>query len=148
MTLLAACAAGGPNVVDRAGRSAPSRGEIGSSGSVFGNYLVGRFAGEEQDTKVAADSMLLALRAEPDQPDIIQRAFVASLLDGRADALRLARRLPDNASAQLVLFGAEVVAGRWDRAEARARTLNRQGPVAALQPVLLSPSLRLRVPGR
>ena len=141
LTLLAACAAGGPNVVDRAGRTAPSRGEAGTSGSVFGNYLVGRFAGEEQDTRMAADNLLQALRAEPDQPDILQRAFVASLLDGRADALRLARRLPDNASAQLVLFGADVAAARWDRAEARARTLSRQGPVAALQPVLLAWSL-------
>ncbi len=138
LTLLAACAAGGPNVVDRGGRSAPTRGEIAASGSIFGNYLVGRFAGEELDTKVAADSLLAALRADPDQPDLIQRAFVASLLDGRADALRLARRLPDNASAQLVLFGADVAAGRWAGAEARARGLHRQGPVAALQPVLLA----------
>ncbi len=138
LSLLAACAAGGSDVVDRAGRFAPTRGEPGVSGTVFGNFLVGRFASEEQDTKVAADSLLNALRADPDQADLIQRAFVASLLDGRADALRLARRLPDNASAQLVLFGSEVVAARWDRAEARARALNRQGPVAALQPVLLA----------
>jgi tetratricopeptide (TPR) repeat protein len=138
LTLLAACAAGGPNVVDRSGRSAPSRGEIAASGTVFGNYLVGRFAGEEQDTKVAADSLLSALRAEPDQPDLIQRAFVAALLDGRTDALRLARRLPDTPSAQLVLFGADVAAGRWAGAEARARGLSRQGPFAALQPVLLA----------
>ncbi len=138
LSLLAACAASGSDVVDRAGRSAPSRGEPGVSGTVFGNFLVGRFAGEEQDTRVAADSLLSALRADPDLPDLIQRAFVASLLDGRADALRLARRLPDNASAQLVLFGAEVATARWDRAEARARALSRQGPVAALQPVLLA----------
>ncbi|UPY36268.1 tetratricopeptide repeat protein [Sediminicoccus sp. KRV36] len=138
LTLLAACAAGGPNVVDRTGRSAPSRGEIPASGSAFGNYLVGRFASEELDTKVAADSLLLALRSEPDQPEIVRRAFVALLLDGRADALRLARRLPDNASAQLVLFGADVAGARWDRAETRARGLSRQGPVAALQPVLLA----------
>jgi tetratricopeptide (TPR) repeat protein len=138
LSLLAACAASGSDVVDRAGRSAPSRGEVGVSGTVFGNFLVGRFAGGEQDTRMAADSLLSALRADPDQLELVQRAFIASLLDGRADALRLARRLPDNASAQLVLFGAEVVAGRWDRAEARARALNRQGPVAALQPVLLA----------
>jgi len=153
LTLLTACAAGGPGVADRgglaggggladrSGRSAPTRGDVAASGSVFGKYLVGRFAGEEMDTRVAADSLLAALRAEPDQPDLIQRAFTASLLDGRADALRLARRLPDNVSAQLVLFGADVAAGRWAGAEARARGLNRQGPVAALQPVLLAWSL-------
>jgi len=141
LTLLAACGAGGSDVVDRSGRSAPSRGEIAASGTAFGNYLVGRFAIEEQDTKVAADSLLSALRAEPDQPDLIQRAFVAVLLDGRTEALRLARRLPENPSAQLVLFGAEIAAGRWAGAEARARGLSRQGPFAALQPVLLAWSL-------
>lgn len=141
LTLLAACAAGGQQVVDRSGRAAPARGEAGAGGSVFGNYLVGRFASEEQDTRIAAESLLQALRAEPDQPEIIQRAFMASLMDGRADALRLARRLPDNPSAQLVLFGADLAAARWDRAEARARGLSRQGPVAALQPALLAWSL-------
>lgn len=139
--LLAACAAGGPEVADRAGRTAPSRGESAARGGPFGQYLVGRFAQEEQDTRMAADSLLAALRAEPDQPEILQRAFIAALLDGRADALRLARRLPDNASAQLVLFGGDVVGARWDRAESRARGLSRQGPMAALQPVLTAWSL-------
>ena len=138
LTLLAACAAGGPNTVDRGGRSAPSRGQVTTSGSVFGQYLIGRFAAEEQDTKAAADGLLAALAADPDQADLIQRAFVASVMDGRAEALRLARRLPDNASAQLVLFGADITAARWDRAEARARAMGRQGPFAALQPVLLA----------
>lgn len=138
LSLLAACAAGGSEVADRAGRSAPSRGEVTTSGTVFGNFLVGRFASEGQDTRVAAESLLSALRADPDQLDLIQRAFVASLLDGRADALRLARRLPDNPTAQLVLFGSEVASARWDRAEARARGLSRQSPVTAVQPVLLA----------
>ena len=143
-SLLAACAAGGNAVADRTGRSAPSRAESTARaesiarGTAFGNFLVGRFAAEEQDTRTAADSLLAALRVEPDQGEILQRAFVASLLDGRADALRLARRLPDNASAQLVMFGADVAGGRWDRAETRARNFGRQGPMAALQPVLIA----------
>jgi len=140
-SLLAACGASGSAVVDRSGRSAPSRGESTAQGTAFGSFLVGRFAAEEQDTRIAAESLLAALRIEPDQGAILQRAFVASLLDGRADALRLARRLPDNASAQLVLFGADVAGGRWDRAETRARNLSRQGPMTALQPVLIAWSL-------
>jgi len=137
-SLLAACGASGPAVVDRSGRNVPSRAESTAQGTAFGSFLVGRFAAEEQDTRIAADSLLAALRIEPDQGEILQRAFVASLLDGRADALRLARRLPDNASAQLVLFGSDVVGGRWDRAETRARNLSRQGPMVALQPVLIA----------
>jgi tetratricopeptide (TPR) repeat protein len=108
---------------------------------LFGQDLVGRFAAEEQDTAMAADSLLAALRADPDQPELIQRAFMAALMDGRADALRLARRMPDSMAAQLVLYGADVAAGRWERAEARARGLGRQGPVQALQPALIAWSL-------
>jgi len=140
-TLLAACAAGGGETVDRAGRIAPSSAPAIPGSSGFGSYLVGRLAAEEQDTRVAADSLLAALRAEPDQLDVLQRAFSAAVMDGRPDALRLARRLPDNAAAQLVLLGADVVGARWDRAESRARNLGRQGPMQALQPVLIAWSL-------
>ena len=45
--------------------------EVTASGTVFGNYLVGRFAGLELDTRTAADSLLTALRADPDQPDLL-----------------------------------------------------------------------------
>lgn len=140
-SLLAACAAGGLDVADRSGRTAPSRADAAASGTVFGSFLVGRFAAEEQDTSVAADNLLSALRAEPNQLEIVQRAFAAAVMDGRPEALRLARRLPDNASAQLVLFGGDIVAQRWDRAESRARALGRQGPMQALQPVLMAWSL-------
>jgi tetratricopeptide (TPR) repeat protein len=140
-SLLAACAAGSGGLADRSGRLIPGGGPGAAGGSVFGQYLVGRFAAEEQDTATAAESLLSALRADPDQPELIQRAFMAALMDGRADALRLARRLPDNLAAQLVLYGADVAAQRWERAEQRARTLSRQGPVQALQPVLIAWSL-------
>ncbi|SDD64497.1 tetratricopeptide repeat protein [Belnapia rosea] len=126
--LLSACAAsGGP----RGASGPPGRG-------AFGAYLTGRFAASETDTKVAADTMLEALRADPDQPEVLNRAFLAALLDGRSDATRLARRLPDNPAANLLLAGSEVQAGRWDRAEQRLRALNRSGPVQVLQPVLLA----------
>jgi tetratricopeptide (TPR) repeat protein len=107
----------------------------------FGAYLVGRFAAEEQDARVAADNFLAALRVEPNNADILRRAFLASVLDGRADAARLARRLPDDPVAGLVLMGTEAAIARWDRAENRARALPRQGPIVALQPVLVAWSL-------
>ncbi|MDB5413914.1 MAG: hypothetical protein JWR10_2249 [Rubritepida sp.] len=140
-TLLAACAASGSDVVDRSGRTAPSGMQRAATSGVFGNFLVGRFAADEQDTGVAADSLLSALQAEPNQLELVQRAFVAAVMDGRPDALRLARRLPENSTAQLVLFGADIVGARWDRAESRARALGRQGPMQALQPVLVAWSL-------
>jgi tetratricopeptide (TPR) repeat protein len=138
---LGGCAAEAPGFADRAGLAAAPSGRAAPANTPFGQFLVGRFAAEEQDTRMAADALLGALRAEPDQPELIQRAFLAAVMDGRGDALRLARRLPDNMPAQLVLFGAELEAGRFDRAEARARALPRQGAGHALQPVLVAWSL-------
>jgi len=104
----------------------------------FGAFLVGRFAAEERDTRAAADNLLVAQARDPERRDLLDAAFLAALLDGRPDALRLARRLPDHPAAQLVLLGSDAVSGRWDRAESRARNLGRQGPLAALQPVLVA----------
>lgn len=140
-SLLAACAAGAERAERPAGAPAPRAAAPGNPGNVFGTFLAGRFAQEELDTRAAADSLLAALRAEPEQAEVVSRAFQAALLDGRAEALRLARRLPDNLAAQLVLLGGEVAQNRFDRAEARARVLPRQGPVGALQPVLVAWSL-------
>lgn len=104
----------------------------------FGAYLVGRFAAEERDLRAAADNLLAAQARDPDRRELLDAAFVAALLDGRPDALRLARRLPDHPGAQLVLLGSDAASGRWERAENRARNLGRQGPLAALQPVLVA----------
>lgn len=141
LVLLATVAAGAPTPTrSRPARPAPAL-DLGNPGNVFGSYLAGRFAGDEQDTRAAADALLGALRAEPDQRELLERAFLASVMDGRADALRLARRLPDNMLAQLVQFGADATGGRWDRAEQRARALPRQGAIQALQRALVAWSL-------
>jgi tetratricopeptide (TPR) repeat protein len=52
--------------------------------------------------------------------------------------VRLARRLPDNPLAAMLIAGTEAQAGRWDRAEARVRSLPRQGAAQLLQPLLLA----------
>ncbi len=138
---LAGCGGVSGRVVDSSHRTTATGTATPSEASPFGRFLVGRFAVEEQDDGVAADALLLALRADPEQREVLQLAFRAALMDGRPEALRLARRLPDNLSAQLVLFGSDVVGARWDRAEARARALSRPGAVQSLQPVLIAWSL-------
>ena len=131
VALLSACAAAG-------GGRAGEAGFVPSPSNAFGAYLAGRFATSESDTRTAADALLAALRADPDQPEVVQRAFVATLLDGRNEAVRLARRLPDNPLAAMLIAGTEAQAGRWDRAEQRIRTLPRQGAAQLLQPMLLA----------
>lgn len=131
VALLSACAAADGGAGGEAG-FAPS------PSNAFGAYLAGRFATSESDTRTAAESLLAALRADPDQPEVVQRAFIATLLDGRSEAVRLARRLPDNPLASMLIAGTDAQAGRWDRAEQRIRTLPRQGAAQLLQPMLLA----------
>lgn len=120
----------GPQAVDPSPASAPR--------GVFGPYLAGRLAANESDAGAAADALLTALVAEPDEPEILTRAFNAAVMDGRPEAVRLARRLPESQLASLLLAGADAQAGRWERAEARIRALPRQGSAQILQPLLLA----------
>jgi len=126
--LLAGCAAGG----------APDRGSGTPRFTATGAYLAGRFAASETDTRAAADFMLEALRLAPDEPEVLTRAFLATVLDGRPEAVRLARQLPQSELAGILLAGADAMAGRWERAESRLRTLPRAGAAQVLQPLLLA----------
>jgi tetratricopeptide (TPR) repeat protein len=133
--MLAGCAAAGTPSPATAPQAAAAEAE---PAGVFGAYLAGRFAQSETDTAAAADRLLEALRLDPEQPELLTRAFAAALLDGRPEALRLARRLPRNQAAGLLLVGSEALAGRWERTEARVRALPGQGPAQLLRPLLLA----------
>ncbi|MCQ4162295.1 tetratricopeptide repeat protein [Roseomonas sp. GC11] len=131
--LLAGCAAGGaPGALDTGdGSPAPRL-------TAAGTYLAGRFAAAETDTAAAADLLAEALRLAPEEPEVLNRAFIAAVLDGRADAARLARRLPQSELAAMLLAGTDAMAGRWEQAERRLRALPRSGAAAVLQPLLLA----------
>jgi len=118
-------------------RPAPAAPSPASEGA-FGAYLAGRLAANESDAAAAAGALLAALAADPDEPEILSRAFNAAVMDGRPEAVRLARRLPESQLAALLLAGADAQAGRWERAEARIRSLPRQGSAQILQPLLLA----------
>ena len=130
--LLAGCAAGGAPDADGGSGFTPSR------MSASGAYLAGSYAATETDTAAAADLLLEALRQAPEQPEVINRAFLATVLDGRPEAVRVARLLPQNELAELLLAGSDAMAGRWERAETRLRALPRQGAGGVLQPLLLA----------
>jgi tetratricopeptide (TPR) repeat protein len=104
----------------------------------FGAYLAGRHAATETETAMAADQLLRAERLLPQDGEVVRRAFLAAVLDARPEALRLARRLPDNPIALMLVAGAEAQAGRWDRAEAQIRAIPPREGLALLQPLLLA----------
>ena len=142
LTLLSACAANdlppGPALGTAGADNAPARAAAFVPRGSYGAYLAGRLAATETDTEIAAREFLRALRSDPSAPELLNRAFVAALLDGRPEAAELAKRLPDNQAAQLLLAGADAKAGRWEAAERRMRALPRQGAMQLLQPILIA----------
>ena len=134
LSLLSACAAADPIT-----GSTPSHGAGNYTPSgVFGEFLTGRFASAQSDPNTATEEFLKGLAARPDDPELLQQAFLAALMSGRSEAVQLARQLPDNQIAALLLADQDVRAGNWQAAEARLNALPRQGLTQLLQPLLLA----------
>lgn len=137
LVLLSACAAGESPRADAsaAGRRNP---QAWASG-VAGAFVVGRFAADQGDLETAAQSFKDALALDPSSPEIRAQAFLTALLAGRSDAIRLARGISDvNPIARMVLADQDAAAGRWEGAEARYASLQRQGITQILQPLLVA----------
>jgi tetratricopeptide (TPR) repeat protein len=132
LTLLSACAAADPSAGLATNRSGDSA--VG----VYGAFLDGQFAMAQADPTEAATWYLRALAADPSSPELTQQAFLASALSGRQEAVQLARQLPDNQAAQLLLGDTEARAGNWAAAEQRFRALPRQALTQLLQPLLVA----------
>lgn len=129
LTLLSACAASDPSI---GGDS------VRDSQSGIGRYLAGRFAMSEGDAQTAATDLLKAVEHSPPAPELTLEAFLACVNAGRPEAVTLARQLPDNQVAQLVLADADIKAGRWQDAETRFHAMPRQGMSQLLQPLLVA----------
>jgi tetratricopeptide (TPR) repeat protein len=76
--------------------------------SLEGNFLSAYIAGVSRDTEAAALFYREALREDPRNPDLLERAFLALLADGDLNAAaraaeRVASRMPGNGLAQLTL---------------------------------------------
>ena len=130
--MLSACALAEPPA--HAGASAIHA----SSGSVFGQYLAGQFAFSQSEPGLAADAFLKALAANPHDPTLLQRAFLASAMSGRPEAVALARQLPHNQIAELVLANHEALTGHWNEAVQHFQALPNQGLTQLLRPLLVA----------
>ncbi len=136
LTLLSACAASDPT------GQAATNGIVGtprggtSAPGVAAAFLTGRFAAAQADNDYAARQFLRVLGADPGSAPIRQQAFLTALLAGLPEAERLARLMPDDPAAQLLLGGLDARAGRWEQAETRFASMARQGITLLLQPLL------------
>lgn len=138
LSLLSACAAADPvppAATAEGGQQVDARSAVKG---VAGAFLAGRFAATQNDLEFAADQFLRALAADPGNPDLLQEAFLTSLIAGRPEALRLARMLPESQAAQLLIADADASSGNWEQAEARYAALPHQGLPQVMQPLLVA----------
>ena len=100
--------------------------------STAGNYLAGRLAQKNRDYGNASKFLNHALSSDPENRDLLRRAFLSSLAKGRfGQASDLARRIVDqdkNASmANLVLLVGEIREGKFKLADERLSEMPRTG---------------------
>jgi tetratricopeptide (TPR) repeat protein len=142
LSVLSACAAADPpasaTATATASATASARAPHYVPSGVFADFLVGRFAQAQSDPAIATDDFLKALAANPGDPELVRQAFTASVLGGRSEAVQLARQLPDDAMAQLVLADQEALSGNWAGAEQRYQGLPQQGLTQLLRPLLVA----------
>lgn len=136
----AACAAGpasGP-----AASPADSPAPLGFvGGSSLGSYLAGRHAQALFDTAAAADYFATALREDPDNVELLQRAYALTAAEGRMkEAAELAARLTDfDSDASMAVFLLAVQdakVGDFASAEKRLAALPKRGINTFMAPLL------------
>jgi len=116
---------------------AAAAGQVGSDalpsgGSPYGSYLAGLYAGSQRDLSVAADFMLESLAHDPDNEQLLDRAFLLVAGDGRhAEAVdlagRIAARRPQHGLAALTLAVDAIASGKPADAEAVIAKLPEKG---------------------
>lgn len=127
--------------VGSARAQAPSQQELARV-SPLGNYLAARHASQHRDAEAASAYFRAALRADPKNPVLLERAFLASLADGEVEeTFRLAERLVQadktNKIARLVLGVRALKLKQYAQARQHIAQSVR-GPVADLTASLLT----------
>lgn len=135
LTMLSACAAADPP-----GAAGPAAGEGRSTPptGVYADFLTGTFALSQMDLGRAATDFLRASQADPLNAALMQQAFMASVMAGSPEALKLAHDLPESIAAQLLMADEAARKGDWAKAEAMYHALPQQGLTQLLQPLLVA----------
>ncbi len=102
------------------------------------DFLVSQFAAHQGDPARAAASMADALAGDPTNPELREDAFVLALLAGDTKATQLAKSLPTNPLAQLLLATRAAHDGNWQQAELIYAELPHQALADAIRPLLLA----------
>ncbi|MGH7187166.1 MAG: tetratricopeptide repeat protein, partial [Pseudomonadota bacterium] len=100
--------------------------------SPFGHYLAARQAEADHANGTAADLLTVTLESDPDNPELLNEAFLLLAAEGRLDqAAVLAERIdkldPTSPTAGRVLAARDMVAGDYMAADARLARLPDEG---------------------
>src|SRR5512132_3783058 len=109
--------------------------------TVTGNYLAARHARAEGEDTDSASFLLAALKKAPDDPVLLNRAYLALTVDGRvAEAVDIARRLLQRdksvARADVVVAVGDIRDGRFEAAAKRLENIPQSPLSAFVVPVL------------
>ncbi len=104
----------------------------------FGAYLGGQFALSTDNAADAADLLLRALRADPENQTLQQQTFLSCLLAGREEAVPLAFQLPGSSAALLLLGDTKAAAGDWGAAQQFYAALPLQPLTDVIRPLLVA----------
>lgn len=121
LSALAVCLAGSPAAYAAQPRESAPISEYEPAESLEGNFLSAYIAGASKDTAAAASYYREAVKADPRNAELLERAFVSLLADGSLpDAFRAAERLTSrdgsNGLAQLALGVRQIKAGQFAQA--------------------------------
>jgi tetratricopeptide (TPR) repeat protein len=110
--------------------------------TMSGSYLAARHASVERDATSAAEFYLSALRTDPKNSELLDRAFISSVADGNIDeAVKLADRIlavdKSNRVAHLVLGVRDLKLKKYNSAQTHINQSVR-GPITDLVATLLS----------
>lgn len=115
---------------------APAAGSDDSG--LYADFLTSRFAQSQSDPHAAAHAALDALALDPGNPNLLNQAFLSTALAGRPEALGLARMLPREPFAQLMIVDVAVERHEWLEATQAASRLPSDGVMQVLRPILLA----------
>jgi Tfp pilus assembly protein PilF len=128
--MLVACGAGTPR---------PSRADaVSLHGALTGDILAAQYAGRTGDLAGAANYFAQALRLDPTNPNLRARAFAAALVAQSPTRVALAKTVPHEALAAMVLGNQALIAGDAQQAARDYAHLPKAGPLGALRPLLMA----------
>ncbi len=144
VVLLPACSSG---LRSEGGESPPADSALigrpmPAEGSGAGNYLAGRFAQNQNDLVAAADYLQRSLAEDPENVELLQRAYLSLAAGGRLKAATVvAKRLltfdGDAAIAALLIAEQQAKAGDWTAVEATVSGMPKRGLNTFMVPLIL-----------